>query len=914
MDKSPPPSETEALKETAALKVWAESLRLRDPELFATLSGERALAPADRVNPEGLQAAPANRRIQLETLVAQGRPAFLIQKGAIVGDQLPDAASALMKQRLDAAENRLRPIFPLVGRINVTNLPGRGSTYIGTGWLVDQGIVVTNRHVAEQVARDAANFEFSPGQLGRPLGVAIDYLQELDNAEADVATIRRVIWIERDQRRSDIAFLEVEPGRDGSSPGYISLAEKDARPGDAVAVIGYPARASADIIPDQDWMRRVYGEAYDVKRIAPGLAGAFERRSTTHDCTTLGGNSGSVLVSLTTGEAVGLHFAGEFKVANYAVPASDIRRYLHERPWQGPPKTAEPQPASQPVVFQAPVETATVQGTTITIPLTITIELGAGLTVSIANGGARAATMPIEAALTAFRAAHPDGEIAETREGYRIIDGALTDERCLCVLAMPDACERLAGTLPKAFGGWPVVVRPSPLRIQLAADRGWSREGVFDIQYDDEVRTGEAFSLASITEPMTLTCHVGPERSWEQLAQFLKSTRSELVSAIYEFHASHISDAIEERLDDGVDLTLVMARQTLSGDDRLLEGDFPRESTFNDWDNRFAGRFRRITVPTGRAGMVENAYHIKVSVQDRRRFWLSSGNWKRQSQPRIPPSLRDDPRATGAMGNREWHVVIDNEKLAKSFREHILADFARCKVLLGLPESTGTDEPEVDVPELDRESFELEKMPARVFEPLTLDRSVTVRPLLTPDGRGAVYCGAAIELIRSAKQSLLIQNQYIAVDPSSSGLFGDLIEAVVEASRRVRDCRIILRSEGADFLADLQELKRRGLDVMRCVRRLPATHTKGVIADGERILIGSHNWSASGVTRNRDASLVFDDAEIATYFGQVFEVDWERAPALRLSEPKPIDQPRIATGSEPEPGFRRVKASVALPP
>ena len=30
----------------------------------------------------------------------------------------------------------------------------------------------------------------------------------------------------------------------------------------------------------------------------------------THDCTTLGGNSGSVVLDLTTGEAVGLHFAG----------------------------------------------------------------------------------------------------------------------------------------------------------------------------------------------------------------------------------------------------------------------------------------------------------------------------------------------------------------------------------------------------------------------------------------------------------------------------------------------------------------------------------------------------------------------------------------------------------------------------
>jgi phosphatidylserine/phosphatidylglycerophosphate/cardiolipin synthase-like enzyme len=35
--------------------------------------------------------------------------------------------------------------------------------------------------------------------------------------------------------------------------------------------------------------------------------------------------------------------------------------------------------------------------------------------------------------------------------------------------------------------------------------------------------------------------------------------------------------------------------------------------------------------------------------------------------------------------------------------------------------------------------------------------------------------------------------------------------------------------------------------------------------DGNRVLLGSHNWSKSGVTLNRDASLIFDDAEIAGY-------------------------------------------------
>jgi endonuclease G len=43
-----------------------------------------------------------------------------------------------------------------------------------------------------------------------------------------------------------------------------------------------------------------------------------------HDCSTLGGNSGSAVLDITTGDVVGLHFAGEYLTANYAVPAWEL--------------------------------------------------------------------------------------------------------------------------------------------------------------------------------------------------------------------------------------------------------------------------------------------------------------------------------------------------------------------------------------------------------------------------------------------------------------------------------------------------------------------------------------------------------------------------------------------------------------
>jgi endonuclease G len=43
-----------------------------------------------------------------------------------------------------------------------------------------------------------------------------------------------------------------------------------------------------------------------------------------HDCSTLGGNSGSALLDIEAETVVGLHFGGEYLVANHAVPTAAL--------------------------------------------------------------------------------------------------------------------------------------------------------------------------------------------------------------------------------------------------------------------------------------------------------------------------------------------------------------------------------------------------------------------------------------------------------------------------------------------------------------------------------------------------------------------------------------------------------------
>jgi hypothetical protein len=139
----------------------------------------------------------------------------------------------------------------------------------------------------------------------------------------------------------------------------------------------------------------------------------------------------------------------------------------------------------------------------------------------------------------------------------------------------------------------------------------------------------------------------------------------------------------------------------------------------------------------------------------------------------------------------------------------------------------------------------------------------------------------------------------------SSRRFGELVDALADAAKRLQDCRIVLRAGDGALADNAAELARRGVDIGRQLRKLTNTHTKGIVVDGQRVLVGSHNWSMSGVTANRDASLLFDDPEIAAYYGAVFEVDWTRAKPLVAPGPeRPVA--RLAAGP------RRLQGSVVF--
>jgi endonuclease G len=129
-------------------------------------------------------------------------------------------------------------------------------------------------------------------------------------------------------------------------------------------------------------MDRIFGNVYNKKRLAPGQLTAIGPNEILHDCSTLGGNSGSVVLGLKSGEAVGLHFSGQFLKANFAVPASLVANRLSQVKGQGTKPTTTPLIPAPPKKLMA-VERSRSQlaqpqsgEVTFEVPLTISVRFG----------------------------------------------------------------------------------------------------------------------------------------------------------------------------------------------------------------------------------------------------------------------------------------------------------------------------------------------------------------------------------------------------------------------------------------------------------------------------------------------------------------------------------------------------------
>ncbi len=349
----------------ARLRASNAAVRAGDPELDTESADVQPEAMPEDVTGE----VAADAAIELESIVMRRtRPVLAIRDNDARLDFADADDSAIWRARLEHARPQLAAAARAVGRIE---LKGSELDWVGTGWLVADNILVTNRHVAQEFAvRRGDGFSFSVGGSG-PIRAATDFLQEIDNPATSIFKLLRPLHIEP-RPGPDVAFFEIEAVSDDRRlAAPIALAAVP-RMTENAATVGYPAFDSR--IPEPDLMERIYGRVYNKKRLAPGAVTRVEAVHILHNCTTLGGNSGSVVLDLDSGAALGLHFSGSFLTTNYAVRA-DVVRTLLANVRAG--RTRPQAPRSEAAVLTLPAAPASGGTVSVTIPLTVTVSLGA---------------------------------------------------------------------------------------------------------------------------------------------------------------------------------------------------------------------------------------------------------------------------------------------------------------------------------------------------------------------------------------------------------------------------------------------------------------------------------------------------------------------------------------------------------
>ncbi len=290
----------------------AQAETLESMGLELPLGGLRAVV-------EGKMAESAEAQSFAEAIVLlDGRPSLLV-----TNDQFAEPDTNYWKTRLNPHREAMKRVIQSVGRVELTGHPS--FEWVGTGWVIGERLIATNRHVAMVFAqRGGAGFAFRQGQGGGAMTARLDFREEFGGSGEKQVGVRRVLYMAPDTPgQPDMAVLELTDTV--GSPPPLALAERSRTRG-AVAAIGYPAHDSRN---GADAMHKVFGEIFDVKRFAPGfLMPDADANTLRHNCSTLGGNSGSAVVDVASGRVIGLHFGGQFKTANYAVKAEVIRGVL----------------------------------------------------------------------------------------------------------------------------------------------------------------------------------------------------------------------------------------------------------------------------------------------------------------------------------------------------------------------------------------------------------------------------------------------------------------------------------------------------------------------------------------------------------------------------------------------------------
>ena len=327
----------------------------------------------------------------------------------------------------------------------------------------------------------------------------------------------------------------------------------------------------------------------------------------------------------------------------------------------------------------------------------------------------------------------------------------------------------------------------------------------------------------------------------------LRNATDRILLAGYSFESERVARTLRAAVDRGVRVRVLLDGAPVGGRSR-------REARLLDRLVDAGVDVRMLGGPRARYAF----HHAKYAVVDDRAVVLTE-NWK--------------PAGIGGRSSRGWGVVLGDPtaaRLARVFRADVTAPDAIPWTVY----RTGRDFSATDG------SGSTRTYPTRFpSRRVPVDR---VEIFVAPDNAGR----AVRELLRSADSSIRI------VQMTVDGRNDSFLQASLAAARRGVRVEILLssawyvREENRNLVRWLGRVAERE-DLPLAARltdprsSFEKVHAKGVVVDGEVVVVGSLNWNEESRRRNREVLVAVHSREAARFFGRVFRSDW-RGGAWRM--------------------------------
>ncbi|SDY40393.1 phospholipase D-like domain-containing protein [Thermoactinomyces sp. DSM 45892] len=382
------------------------------------------------------------------------------------------------------------------------------------------------------------------------------------------------------------------------------------------------------------------------------------------------------------------------------------------------------------------------------------------------------------------------------------------------------------------------------------------------------------FDLDSFTFSGTVTPYTSPDSSFSTLEKYLNSAKKTIDINVYEFQNTYLLEPIKKALSRGVKVRIFLEGQPVGG---LLD----QSKYVAQQITKAGGQVRFIISDTANERYKRYRFnHAKYAIVDGARVLMQSENWKSTGVP-----------TTNTYGNRGWGIIIQNPSFASYVKKVFEADW-NPSFRDSFPYTPGTKYGEPSAGFVPDTSNPTGKYPAP-FPAKNITGSFTVTPIFAPDAT-LLQEKAILGMIRSAKSELLVEQLYIhkhwgnTKTGSPETTPNIYLEEMINAARRGVKVRVVLDASFLDAsdprdnqytikyineIASREKLDMEAKLFNQSAIRVDKIHNKGIIAD-QKVLVSSINWSRNSPENNREAGVIVENAEVASFYKDVFWWDF----------------------------------------